>query len=414
MKSYIKLALKVLGRRKFFTFISIFGITLTLVVLVVVSAILDNIFEPRKPESRFDRVLRCDRLQLRGPHETMTMNPGYGFIHDHILNLPDIEAASAYSEMQSIAIYRQNGRSDSKLKKTDANYWRILDFDFIEGRPFNAEEEKRGALVAVVTRGLAKRLFEHESPIDKNIEIDGRAFRIIGVVPDVSMTRWTAYSEVWVPHTTSKSSDYQHQVMGSYNAIVLAKSRGDFKRLKNEFDTRVKAMPIEKPFTETNAGLDTPFEAFSRDFTSIPGLNKMGKNHTLITRIVLMIAALLFMLLPSLNLITLNLSRILERAPEIGVRKAFGASRGALVRQFVFENVVLTLIGGAIAFVAAVLVIVFLNQSSIIPDTTFDVNFRVFVYGMLIAAVFGVVSGVYPAWRMSRFHPVNALRGGAQ
>ena len=62
MKSYLKLAFKILGRRKFFTFISLFGITVTLVVLVVVSAILDNLFEPRQPESRFDRVLRTDRV----------------------------------------------------------------------------------------------------------------------------------------------------------------------------------------------------------------------------------------------------------------------------------------------------------------------------------------------------------------
>src|ERR1051326_1734942 len=245
MRSYFKLALKVLGRRKFFTFISIFGITVTLVVLVVVSAILDNVFEPRKPESRFDRVLRCDRLQQRGPHDVMTMNPGYGFIHDYILNLTGIEAASAYSENKSIAIYRQNGRTDSKLKKTDAAYWKILDFDFVEGRAFSADEVSRGALVAVITKGLAKRLFENGSAIDKNVEIDGQTFRIIGVVPDVSTTRWVAYSEVWVPHTTSKSSEYQHQFMGGYSAIVLAKSRADLKRIKNEFDTRVKAIPVQ-------------------------------------------------------------------------------------------------------------------------------------------------------------------------
>lgn len=423
MKSYVKLAFKVLGRRKFFTFISLFGITVTLVVLVVVSAILDNVFEPRQPESRFDRVLRTDRVQKKGPHDTETTNPGYGFVHDHILNMPGIEAASAYSQVESIAIYRKNGRSDSKLKRTDSAYWRILDFNFLEGRPFTADEEKRGALVAVVTDGLAKRLFqdlegrfENREAIGKSIEIGGQTFRIIGVVPSVPITRWSAYSEVWVPHTTSKSSEYLRQFMGNYTGLVLARSRADFPRIKNEFATRVKAIPIDEPkvFTEINAGLDTTFEAFARDFTSIPGLNKLGKNYTLIVRTVFAVLALLFMTLPALNLITLNLSRILERASEIGVRKAFGASRGALVTQFLFENVVLTLIGGALAFVAAAIVIAFLNRSSLIPDATFDVNFRIFGWGLLIAACFGILSGVYPAWRMSRFHAVSALRGGAQ
>ena len=67
----------------------------------------------------------------------------------------------------------------------------------------------------------------------------------------------------------------------------------------------------------------------------------------------LAIAAALFMLLPAVNLINLNTSRILERASEIGVRKAFGASSRTLVGQFIVENLVLTLVGAAVGFVLA-------------------------------------------------------------
>jgi len=414
MKSYLKLSFKVLGRRKFFTFISIFAITMTLVVLVVAAAMLDNLFASRKPESRFDRVLRVDRVQKKGEGVTETTNPGYGFVHDYILNLPDIEAASAYSESQPIAIYRGHGRHESTLKRTDAAYWRILDFDFLHGRPFSDDEVNRGAFVAVITDGLAKRIFEVNSAVGKSIEIDGQTFRIIGIVPSVSLTRTVAYSEVWVPHTTNKSSSYLHEFMGNYNGIVLARSGADLPRLKAEFDARIKAIHVEKPFKYVDAGLDTTFEAFAREFTSVPGLRKFNRNATVTAEIVFAIAALLFMTLPALNLITLNLSRILERSSEIGVRKAFGASRGALVSQFVFENVVLTLIGGVIAFVAAAMAIAGMNRWNVIPNARFDMNPRVFIAGMFIAAFFGVLSGVYPAWRMSRFHPVNALRGGAQ
>jgi len=279
MKSYLKLAFKVLGRRKFFTFISLFGITLTLVVLVVASAVLENMFSPAKPESRFDRVLMIDRVQKSGPIGTETTNPGFGFIHDHVYTLPDVEAVAAYSEMEPIAIYRTHGRSDSKLKRTDATYWRILDFRFLAGRPFSDDEVKRGALVAVITDGLAKRIFEKASPIDQMIEIDGRSFRIIGVVPNVPMTRWAAYSEVWIPHSASKSSEYLHNFMGNYTAIVLAHSRSDFPRLKKEMESRVKAIPIDDPknFDKIVANLNTRFEAFAEDAT--PG-NHLGKPAT--------------------------------------------------------------------------------------------------------------------------------------
>ena len=73
--------------------------------------------------------------------------------------------------------------------------------------------------------------------------------------------------------------------------------------------------------------------------------------------------ALLFVLLPTVNLVNINVSRIMERASEIGVRKAFGASARTLVGQFIVENVLLTLIGGLIGLVLSLFVLRALNES---------------------------------------------------
>ena len=123
---------------------------------------------------------------------------------------------------------------------------------------------------------------------------------------------------------------------------------------------------------------------------------------------------LLFSLLPAVNLVNLNMSRIMERASEIGVRKAFGASSRTLVGQFVVENLVLTLIGGAAGFLLSALVLRALNTSGLIPYAHFTINVRVFLYGLGLAVFFGLLSGVYPAWRMSRLHPVQALKGASR
>jgi putative ABC transport system permease protein len=126
----------------------------------------------------------------------------------------------------------------------------------------------------------------------------------------------------------------------------------------------------------------------------------------------LAILVALFVTLPTVNLINVNISRILERASEIGVRKAFGAPTRTLVGQFVVENVVLTLGGAAIGLVLSAVVLRALNQSGFIAHSSFGVNLRVFAYAIVIAVGFGLVSGVYPAWRMARLHPVDALKGG--
>ncbi|MBI2503923.1 MAG: FtsX-like permease family protein [Candidatus Latescibacteria bacterium] len=123
-------------------------------------------------------------------------------------------------------------------------------------------------------------------------------------------------------------------------------------------------------------------------------------------------AAMLFMSLPALNLINLNLSRILERASEIGVRKAFGASSHSLVVQFAVENLLLTLIGGVLGFALSYLVLYTLAQGFNDFQFSFGMGLRVFALGLLATVFFGVFSGGYPAWRMSRLQPAQALRGG--
>ena len=81
--------------------------------------------------------------------------------------------------------------------------------------------------------------------------------------------------------------------------------------------------------------------------------------------IILFILMLFFILLPTINLMNINISRIIERSSEIGIRKAFGASSWTLVGQFVVENVILTLIGGVISLILAVFVLHIINSAGL-------------------------------------------------
>jgi putative ABC transport system permease protein len=112
--------------------------------------------------------------------------------------------------------------------------------------------------------------------------------------------------------------------------------------------------------------------------------------------------------------VSINLSRILERSAEIGVRKAFGASSMDLAGQFVIENVVVCVLGGGLALAGAAVCLDLVERFGLVPLTGLSINLRVFLYAFLLAGFFGVLSGIYPAWRASRLHPVAALRGGVR
>ena len=121
---------------------------------------------------------------------------------------------------------------------------------------------------------------------------------------------------------------------------------------------------------------------------------------------------LLFMAVTSLSLVNLNVSRLMERASEIGVRKSFGATSVQLVRQFLIENLVLTMVGGVVGFCVSYGVLQYrMGLTSGIPED-FGMNYRLFLAGLLFTLFFALLSGIYPAWRMSRLHPAEAMKGG--
>jgi len=411
LMNYLRTAWAVFQRRKLFTAINLLCIVLTLVVLLVVTALLQEAFYPTGVEHRSDRFLQVNMIEATNEKgSVMRRSPlGYKVIDKYLKDIPGVEVVGASAGPDEAHVYRSGGVTDIRLRHTDAGYWRIMDFKVMAGRVLDADDIDKGRLAAVLTRSTAIKLFGSIGALGEKVDLGGQVFEVVGVVDDALHVN--AFSDMWVPITAYPSSEFRQQMSGNFTALLMARSPQDLPAVRQRVIEIAKTIsfPDEPDFNIARMWADSKIDLLARSLTSSQELDPgSGK-------IVAGIAAfmLVFMLLPALNLVNLNIGRIMERSTEIGVRKAFGASNGQLAAQLVLENVLLCLAGGAIALLAARCILWWLEAAGPIRYLKVEMSPAVFGWGLLITLVFGVLSGVIPAWKMSRLDPVHALKGAA-
>ena len=405
LRNYFKIAIAVLKRRKFFTFISLFGISFTLTILMVATAFIDKVINDPYPDSKRSRSLYINKLEERGK-ESMNSGPTSFYFLDHYVGSLKTPAKMAVSSgFEATNTYVNDKKIVINYKYTNAAYWEVLDYQFIEGKPFNRQQIDNGEHVTVISEDLKKEYFgDVPSVVGKYIEADNVKYRISGVVKNVPITAYQFYGDMFLPYTVSKGDLKEKTYRGNYTAILLAASESEVPAMQKEFDQMVKKVPMRrKEFDRINTHADPYVMSYVRSGNE----NISGMAYAIIA---LSLFVLLVMLLPTLNLVNINITRIMERSSEIGVRKAFGASSRTLVYQFIIENLILTLIGGIIGVILSFIALRIINNAGLIANLDLSLNFTVLLYALATCLIFGLFSGVYPAWRMSKLNVVAALK----
>lgn len=410
LKNYFKVAIAVLKRRKFFTFISLFGISFTLTILIVLTAFIDHIISAGYPDTNRDRSLYVNVVRLNNSKEksTQTGPASFYFLDHYVSSLKTPAKIAISSTFTGTNTYVNNKKLTINLKYTNDQYWDVLQYKFIEGKPYNKQQIDNAEKVTVITEDTKKKYFgEGTSVVGKYIEADNVQYRITGIVKSVPMTLPFVYADIYLPYTVSKTDVHANKALtGGYTGILLANSKDDLPKIREEYNRMTAKIPLTgKEFDQLFTYADTYLESFTRGIFGKGAGSGMGTFY-----LIIIIFGFLFMLLPTLNLVNINISRIMERSSEIGVRKAFGASSRTLVFQFIVENIILTFLGGLIGIILSSVIISVFNNSQLIANAHLSMNLNVMFYSVVACLVFGLISGVYPAWRMSRLQVVNALK----
>jgi putative ABC transport system permease protein len=404
--NYFKIAIAVLKRRKFFTFISIFVISFTITILMVLTAFIDKVVNDTYPDRNRSRMLYITKFEESGPSAMNSGALSFYYLERYVKTLKTPAKISVSSRPEGTNTYVNNKKIAVNYKYTDAVYWQVLDHEFLEGKPYTQQQLANGERVAVITEDMKKEYFGNEpAVVGRYIEADDVQYRVSGVVKNIPATNYLFSCDIFLPYTVAKNDfgsnkDYR----GNFIGVLMAASAADVPRMKAEYEQMAARLPLtSKEYDRIYTHADNYLNAYLST-----GNEKKSGVKIVFTAISLFV--LLVMLMPAMNLVNINVTRIMERSSEIGVRKAFGASSKTLAGQFIIENLILTLLSGLISIVLSAIALQLINNSNLINNLQLSLNFTVLLASLLACIVFGLLSGVYPAWRMSRMQVVDALK----
>lgn len=441
ISNYIKLALRVLGRRKFFTFISLFGISFTLGILMVIFSFLQGELGNNAPNSNKDDLVLISSLRLQRIHfdtipmidtvvvngievfdttmETRrrgssqwnsSMNNGIG--EEFLSNLPSAQNQTIFSEDSQYDVYVSGVKITLQTLYSDANYWEVFDHDIIEGRAFDKTDMDEAAKVTVISTKTAQEYFGTvDNIVDREILLDGKNYKVIGMYQDKGKIIPFISPDLVIPYSNMTLTNQDSYYHGYFTTVLQKKPEVEAQVLKDEIINAASLVPLDHPskpagYNELIFIAATYNEMYAQGIYS----DEDSSKSLSIMKYILFGLLTFFIVLPTLNLINLNVSRIMERSSEIGVRKAFGASQGNIIFQFIVENIIQTILGGLIGLGIAIALMKFINNSGFLGTNTMVFNTKFFIYSFLVTIVFGVVSGFLPAYRMSKLNIVNALK----
>ena len=297
------------------------------------------------------------------------------------------------------------------LFKTTANYFDVLGLRATQGRTFRPEEEE-GADVAVVTERFWKaRLGSDPNVIGRALTLDGVSHTIVGVIPTLPISWSGPNADIW----TTKPfiiPGFSHERMMRGTAFLRAVGR-----LKPNVGVE-RAQAALKVLGDSYR-TQYPEKIDAKSGTLSKPLPEVVTENLRPGFIILLSAVTFVLLIACSNVANLLLVRFSGRRREISLRMALGASRGSVLRLFVFESVLVSLLAGILGALLAWQLVPLIprlaaNFLPIEAETVTALSIPVLAFTIALSLLTGLVMGLYPAWQSSRADMVDALKEGGR
>ena len=421
-RNYFKTAFRSLVRNKLYTTLNIAGLTFGISCFLLIGLYLFDELTFDQQHKNTDRIFRVVEHKTVNGESTVVAGAGYKLAEES-KKLTGVENTTRLVRTGRANIVNPENPENffqETVTVADGHFLEIFDFPLIAGDRKTALTTPNSILI---TEDLAKRLFNKTDVLGKNLQFSfmESPLKITGILKNHPRNSSFDFGSLISDASFRNSDSYRSMATNdwlseNFSVYTLLKQNADPRTIASDITNLVRANFTSPAGTSYFFSLQ-PLKNIHLDSGDIvdgarnSNVDAMAKGSRIYIRIFSFIAFFL-LVIAGINYMNLTTARASSRLKEVGVRKTIGAFQSNLIRQFLFESLLVTAVAFLLSLVVVNLLLPafnrFINKDLSLSLST---DHRVWLYSIAFAVITGLLSGSYPAFMLSRFKPVSLLKG---
>ena len=423
MNNYFKQIVYDLRYQRIVTITSALGTAFAIFLVMAVFIISSINSVPVAPESNRPRLLTGKYLEVHTSRGSGSGDMTYAIATELYKDLEGVEKMSYVKTYESMDGCVADGDIVSMDGfRVDENFYDIFDFKFLSGKPFDKATVEANLPEVILQKDVARRLFGSVDIVGREMLLNHTPYTVRGVVDNTSPLLGATYANFYLPYKPESESEIWNDY-GGYTSVQLLLAPGtDPDNIRQQVKSRYAT--LNSRLAKEDAEAIYHLGPYTTEITQ-GELWSNGDPDTTSDRNMRYLTYAILLILPAINISSMTRSRLRRRVSEIGVRRAYGATKWNIFSRFISENLILTIAGGIIGLILCVVFVLFFCNLFITfggmfgtgdiatarPTFAMLMNFKSFGAALVFCLLLNIMSTGLPAWRASRVNPAEAISG---